>query len=423
MPKDLATVKRYAWINVLVGAVAYFYVLGFPAVLMPTLYPEIIQDTGWSRAAVMSFASFKFMSGAVFSLLVGFIIHRTGSKNILLIAATLKGLALGLFLFVDTLLLYYLLGVVMGIGAIAGSVSIKILVSQWFWHRQGRAVSLTLLGAGLGASASPMVAESMLVYFGWRETIFIVSLGIWVLVIPMILLLMKSQPERFGFDSRALDPGDYRGRFRPSEKLHQTGFRSAVRSRPFLMLAVATLLTGFVDQAISQPTKTYLQLDLGFSGMEAASITSSIIFTSLIARLFFGWLFDRYSIVGVAFCLFIAALSVVSTLYIVGPISLFVFVLLRGMAHGGTLVDIPVLAKHLFGSLTLAQMIGTLTAIYNLGMALGPAFSGWYFDSYGSYFWCFMLCFALQLFAALLLVNLGWRARTGDEPRPVGQEL
>lgn len=400
----------------IVGAVAYFYVLGFPAVMMPTLYPVIIEDTGWSRTEVMAFASFKFMAGAIFSLLIGFIISRAGAKRILLTAACVKGLAMAAFVLVDSLSLYYFLGIVMGLGAIAGSVSIKILVSEWFWHRQGRAISLTLLGAGLGAAASPIVAEALLVHFDWRETILIVSLGIWVVVIPMISLLMKSSPQDFGFDSEALDPGEYRGRFRPGEQLHQVDFVTAIKSRPFILLAIATTLTGFVDQAISQPTKTYLQLDLGYSGMEAASIVSSIILTSLIARLFFGWLFDRFSVMGVALCLFIASFSVVMTLYVVGPISLFIFILLRGMAHGGTLVDIPVLAKHVFGSANLAKMIGLLTAVYNLGMALGPVFSGWYFDSFGNYYWGFMFCFLLQFIAALMVMKMALSGRAVTRP-------
>ena len=408
---SLLTCRKYAWMNVVVGAITYFYVLGFPAVLMPTLYPAIIEDTGWSRSAVMSLASFKFMSGAIFSMLVVFFIHRLGSKNMLLASAVINALAMGAFVFTHSLSLYYLLGVMLGVGAIAGTISIKILISQWFWHRQGWAVSLALLGAGFGAAVSPIAGQLMLEHMNWRDAILVLSLGIWFVVIPTIWLLAKPEPERFGYSSEEIDPGSYGGKFSPDNRLHKTIFKDAIKSKTFILLAIATLLVGFVDQGISQPTKTYLELDLGYSAMMAATAFSSIIVVSLFARVIFGWLFDRLSLLGVAICFFVGALSVLSILFISGAVTLAIFVLLRGLNHGGTLVDIPILAKHVFGDINLARMVGLLTGIYHLGMAMGPFFTGWVYDQTGSYFWGFLSCFVFAVMASAMVFHLALASR------------
>ena len=54
----------------------------------------------------------------------------------------------------------------------------------------------------------------------------------------------------------------------------------------------------------------------------------------------------------------------------------------------------------------LARMIGLLTGVYNLGMAMGPIFTGWTHDQTGSYQVGFLVCFLLGAIATGLTLWL-----------------
>ena len=366
--------------------------------LFPTLYPAIILDTGWSRATVMSFASFKFASSAVFALVAGFLVHKIGERFSLLAASIAMSIALTGFYFMESVLVYYALAIVFGFATVATSVSIKTLVSHWFAGQQGKALGFTLVGAGIGAAISPLVAETMLLSLPWRHVVAAYGLVVLLASLPFIPLVAAGKPSTYGASAYAYDPVGTRHSHK-TEVANPVPLSAIMRSSKFLLISLAVFITGFADQAITQLTKTYLQLDIGYSGMVAASMISAILAISIIFRVVFGWLYDRYSLGGVAICLAVSAISILSCLTLFGPLTLALFVLLRGAAHGGRVIQVPLLAKHVFGDQHLPKFIGIFTSIYSFGMAIGPFFSGLLFDLQGTYLWVFLICAAAQMVA------------------------
>jgi MFS family permease len=84
-------------------------------------------------------------------------------------------------------------------------------------------------------------------------------------------------------------------------------------------------------------------------------------------------------------------------------LSLLLFAALQGAAHGGTIVDDAVLAKHCFGPRFLGRIIGILTAFGTLGFAAGPPLMGYLYDTQGSYRTAFLLLIAMSIAAGLSL--------------------
>ena len=103
------------------------------------------------------------------------------------------------------------------------------------------------------------------------------------------------------------------------------------------------------------------------------------------------------------------AVGIALAFSVAGALSLFVFATVRGMAHGGTIVDDPVLSKHCFGPKVLGRTIGVLTAIATAGFAVGPPVMGYLYDTQGSYRTAFLLLVAMSIAASLSL--FGARAR------------
>jgi MFS family permease len=61
---------------------------------------------------------------------------------------------------------YFALGVVSG-GA--GAMSYTDVVSHWFDRQRGLAISVMMLGMGLGAIVIPAVAQRLVATLGWRS--------------------------------------------------------------------------------------------------------------------------------------------------------------------------------------------------------------------------------------------------------------
>lgn len=398
---------KTAWVNVLIGATLYFFLFGLPASLMPSLYPAIIQDTGWPRTVVMSFATFKFSGNMVAGLSVGFLAGRFDNRWTLLLAAFLVAFSLMAFQFISQTLHYYFLGFALGFASISVTLVVKTIVSQSFARDQGKALGLTLLGAGIGATLSPLIAELLNSNLGWKQAVSVygyLNLAVATLLVPFVC---KSGFTQYNGDANLFNPVEPRRPFNtPLAPSEGTLFR-AFCSRGFLLVTAAVFFTGFSDQALFQLTKIYLQLDVGFTGLQAASTLSSIILISLGSRVLFGWFYDRFSLYAVFFCLLLTSLGSLSALAVVGPVSLAVFVLLRGLGHGGRVILVPVLTKHLFGDRYFPQLLGMLTASYSLGMATGPLFAGLLFDWQGSYTPVFLVCALIPVLgiAALGLVG------------------
>jgi len=205
---ELDKARRFAWFNLIAGFIAYFYILGFPAVLMPNLYPYIISDTGWSRGEVTSFASYKFVTMTLFVFMLVFFIERMGAKRLLITGIIINGLSMGCFIFIDSLWMYYGLAVCFGLGAISGNVAIKVLISRWYYARQGRAIGFALMGSGIAGVVAPVVIEMMTQAIGWKFTVVYLSMGIWIFILPLILYLTHDDPEEFGYTSQDLDAAE-----------------------------------------------------------------------------------------------------------------------------------------------------------------------------------------------------------------------
>src|SRR5690606_19264277 len=98
-----------------------------------------------------------------------------------------------------------------------------------------------------------------------------------------------------------------------------------------------------------------------------------------------GWFYDRFSIRGIALFYLLLGVSVLLALPVAGVGSLLLFIVVRGIAHGGLIVDVPILTKHYFGMERIGMTIGIMSVCVNLGYAAGPPIFGWLADTYGSF--------------------------------------
>ena len=400
-PVDLETGRRYATLNVVAGFLAFFFMMGVPVLMMPTLYPVIMEDMNWTRAEVTSFSTVKFAASAVGAFFIGFLVDRFGIKTMGTITAVITGLGMGAFWFVDSLPIYQLVGFFLGLGAVATTVTLKVLVSRWYYARQGFMIGITMLGAGVAGTLTPLLAEWMQTQIGWRATIVAMSLGIWFLFIPTFLFFARSTPEEYGLSAEELDPGKVPTK---PDTSNMPGIGAVLRSRTFWVFALGNFLIGIAEQGMQQNQKLFLQNELMLPALLAAASYSWVTIFGNVGKVAFGWLYDRFSVRGVAFCWLTIGIGILTILPVSGMLTFMIFAIVRGTSHGGNLVDIPVLMRHVFGTKTLAKAFSFQYAIYMVGASLGTWLVTSMADRMGTYVPAFILVACLCFVAAALIV-------------------
>ncbi len=392
------------WPIVAASFLTIVFTFGIPTMVMPVIYSPIIDEFGWGRAQVTFVATLKFGAGAVFGIFFGVLVDKFSIRKIVVVASCVSIIAMLGFLWVQSLWQFYFVGLVLGMGSISCMIAIKVLVSQRFMHQQGLAIGAALLGTSVAGTFTPPLATWLISIYGWRMTVALLSIGIWTVALPVFLRLVK-EPQGTEIADEGLANSSLRTK-REESAAAEIDFSDVLRSRSFWMIGLAVSLIGFVDQSMGQHLMLYLIQDVNYSEADAALVLSAVFGVSIAGKLGFGWLYDKLSVKGVMLCYFLMAVAVLLMFPISILSALVAFTITRGLAHGGSIVDIPVLSKHCFGPKVLGKTIGILTACVTIGFAIGPPLVGYMYDTQGSYRNAFIMLAVASIAAGLSLLGV-----------------
>ena len=265
-------------------------------------------------------------------------------------------------------------------------VALKTLVSHWFHRNQGLSLGVMMMGSSVAGIVIPFVAVPLIETQGWRAAFAFLSVGIWVVGLPLFLLVVRETPSA---EEVARERGESPSEPAPTDfhrEPETTASLASVTALPvFWVIILAIFLTSFVDQSLNQHFILFLDRDLGLGAALAARAFSATFVAGVFSKVAFGWIYDRTSIRGIQVCYLLMALSVALALPITGAVGMFLFALVRGVGHGGLLVNKAIYAKHVFGPVHLGELIGIFTATASAGYAAGPVVVGWLYDQAGSY--------------------------------------
>ncbi|MBT5072995.1 MAG: MFS transporter [Kordiimonadaceae bacterium] len=392
----------YGWMVVAASFICHMFIFGIPTVMLPLIYGPMGEQFGWSRGDVVILASAKFTAGAVAAFFVGQFIQRYGVKLTAFLSSLIVGFTMIGFLLITELWHLTVIGSLLGVGSISLVICVKVIVSRWFEGRLGLALGLALLGSAAAGSLLTFVLEPLIEGYGWRMAVAILSAGVWFIALPVFMLIAREHPEEMGLKTDGIDTDP--GKIKREMPDHFMDFAAIVRGKTFIAMSIGIFLIGFVDQGMLQHTVEYIDKEAGL-GRDLARYGFSLVFTiSIFGKIGFGWLFDKLAIKGVMICYIMIGIGVLLAFPIGGFETLLAFCVARGLSHGGTIVDVPYLARQAYGPALLPRTIGTLTMILSCGFALGPYVMGRMYDSTGSYDSAFYLCMVMAGVATVSLM-------------------
>ncbi|HEX6994589.1 MAG TPA: MFS transporter [Gammaproteobacteria bacterium] len=367
------------WPMMAVACLLIFFAFGVPTYSLPFMYGAAMEELGWTNAQANFLSTAKFLIGAVAAISMGMLIDKVGSRWTVLAGTAVGGIAMALFLFATNLPVYYLAGALLGFSAASIVAAMKVVISRLFSANQGVAMGIVLTATSFGGVLMPQVWPVMLETMNWREIIALMSIGPLLIAVPLWLVFVaKTEPRtRQMLDSPTASQNG------TSMWEHFVGMSV---QPAFWLMAAGIFIVSAVDQALMQNYVNFLSVDKGMDLRETISWAGTLLaFVGVAAKIGSGWIYDRFSIRGIAFFYLLLGISLFLGLPVAGTMSLLLFIVVRGVAHGGLIVDVPILTKHYFGMERIGMTIGIMSVCVNLGYAAGPPLFGWLADTYGNF--------------------------------------
>lgn len=390
----------YGWW--IVGAATILnFVAGGTFVYSFTVFFNPIRNTfGWSAAVTsIAFTLQRFESGLL-EAVAGFLVDRVGPRKLMLFGWGMVGLGFLFMSQVDSLWSFYGSFLIMATGlSFAVFIVIFATIANWFEKKRSRAMTLVVTGFGASGILVPLVAMAVN-QFGWRETLALVGIGLWVICLPLSSL-MRHKPGQYGYlpdgespatvsksaDSFSIHPSNEIPQSEPETEVQSLAPREALRTRSFWLLTAVGFFQFIGASAVMVHVVPYLE-SVGIPNTTAATTVTGITLCSLIGRLGFGFLGDfinkRYLIaIGIALqAIGVLILSFISAdrMWVIIP-----FLLTYAPGFGATMPLRPAIQADYFGLKSYGTIMGLMMLVSMPGGLASPVLAGWMFDVTGSY--------------------------------------
>ncbi|MCS6928443.1 MAG: MFS transporter [Saprospiraceae bacterium] len=399
----------YGWYLLASLTLAYTVSNGLVLNSLPIFYPELVREFGWNQSEVTRPAQLLFLLVAVLSPFAGILLDRFSTRHILLTGAGLMTLGIFAFSRMSTLMgmsaIYLLFSVSL---VLCGIISSMYLLTRWFVRYRGIAVGIFLLGSSLGGAIFNPLAAYFIQTMGWRSAAMTLAvLAVGFLVLPLFLFV-RNTPQEMNLQPDGLEPAllPATNGSTASNSAEQQGptLQQIIRTPTFYLILIATAAMWFTILGVVQHQALYLK-DLGGS-LPVGSILGLFFACSLVGKVFFGWLSDRFE---KRYIMQLATLNMV-----LGSLLLYLshrnpqvltwaYAVVFGIGFSGTFTIIQVLIADFYSGRDYGKILGTYTMIDTLAGVGGISFLGFVRSSSGSYQQGFLVMLILCTLAAICI--------------------
>jgi len=404
----------YGWWVVGASFLVALYVGGGVFYGFTAMFEPIAHEMGWSYTHISLAASLRGLEMGLLAPVVGVLTDRWGPRRLILGGAILGSLGLFLLGQSGSLGTFYAAFVLMAVGMSTCTMTVLMTaVANWFRRRIATASGIAVCGFGFGGLMVPVLVRLIEAY-DWRVAVTMLSAGMLLVLVPLSAVF-RHKPEQYGYlpDGDTEDspsPADNRAGVDSSAPEEvDIGARQALKSGTFWATAFAFTCHVFLVTAVMTHVMPYLS-SIGVARSTSGVVATAIPLASIIGRLSFGWLGDRFSrklTTATGFGMMGAGLFCFGYAGAAGHWLLVPFLILFGIGYGGLNVMRPSLIQEYFGRRNFGTVFGLIIGINMAGSIGGPAMAGYAFDTWGSYqgTWLAMAALPVAAMVASLAVS------------------
>jgi MFS family permease len=396
---DTRSSGKYGYVIVLFSF--FIQAIGLSLIFSFGLFFNPIQNEfGWNRATISMASTLNAFVSGLSSVIAGIANDHFGPRVVM----TVYGIFFGIGYFMISRVtepwhLYLSYGVAVGIGQSAINAVLLPTVARWFDRNRGLMTGLVKAGAGTGIFVMPFIVIALIQGTQWRHAAMVLGIASGVIMVVASQFLQGSPIRRVAV---AVNKTESR-----KENLSQndTGLtlRQALATKQFWLLCLVFAALMYTFQTVQLHVVPYAR-DAGFNAASAALVVSIIGIVSIVGRIAFGIIGDRWgNKLGFILCSSILVVAIVWLQLSHGLPMLYMFAVLYGMFHGSyTVLTAPTVAG-LFGTRNVGSIFGA-TQLCGIAVgSLGGVLTGYFYDKLGSYTAAFFVCIALAVLALAVM--------------------
>ena len=395
----------YGWFIVFLSALGLL--LGPPLMVFSfgVFFKPMVAGFHASRAAVsFAFSLFNFV-GALSIPFTGVAIDRFGAKRVILLFTLLYGLFLCTAFWVgDSLWQLYVFFTLLGVAMASGVSPVPhgVVLSHWFNRYRGFALGLSMMGIGVGSVVVPILAQRLIMMFGWRSAFAMFGGAVLLVPLPVMAAWLQNDPAE-----RGLRPdGDAQALLSPlaSPARHGLSWSEIWHSPTFwLLICIFSLAGASVHGAALHMAAIFT--DRGVSAARAATATSLLGAAVIVGRLGSGYLLDRIFAPRVAILFYGATALGIAILCtgVHGNLALQA-AFLTGLGLGAEVESVGYMMSRYFGLTAFGTAYGVAFGAFMISGSAGVLLMGAGYDRFHSYT-VPLACLCVTIVVALILLS------------------
>ncbi len=341
---------------------------------LPSFFPEIIKEFGWTNGQVVKPNSYYFIIIALFAPIVGFLITKTTPKNLMLFGISLAVVSQILLANMSSYHQFFGIYVALSVAiTFSGLIPSMVIISNWFKEKRGIAVGILLLGSSFGGIIYPQFAKFLMPTYGWRNALLgLATLGAFLSFIPLIFI--KNTPNY---------SSDIENNFFGKEGIT---LKQALRTPTFYVLLIITASFWFCGFGVLSHLRLYLN-EHKFNLADATNISSIFFVFSIIGKLFFGYISDKYNKQNILiFATVFLIIGINSLKYIDTNVGLaYVYAVAYGFGYSGAFAMIQLTVADVYRGRSFGKILGFVNSFDSIGGFFGVLLLGNFHDIDGNY--------------------------------------
>jgi MFS family permease len=401
--RPLALPFYYGWVNVFLAALAMVGTLPGRTQGLGLITEPLLRDLQIDRVSFARINLWATLIGALFSIGVGRLIDRFGSRIVLtVVAVLLASVVFGMSVTRDLATIAILITLTRGFGQSALSVVSITMVGQWFVRRLNLAMAVYTILLSIGFMLAFPLIGAIVLSNGWRTAWWIIGVALLLGLAPLALLLVRRSPESVSIDPDGNElPTDYT-------------LAEALSTPSFWVFGISSAVYGLIASGIALFNESILA-ERRFDSSTYHRSLVIVALTSLVGNFLGGWIASKWKMNRLlALAMVLLAGSLAALPHVSTQMHVALYAAVMGLAGGFVIVIFFSFWSAAYGRKHLGKIQGAAQALAVIASALGPLILAQTLSRTGSYASIF---YSLTV-VVMVLALLAWFVKI-----PVGSKL
>lgn len=417
---------NYAWVVFLMCFLMFFVVPGAGMASLSLYVLPISTALEIANSAFSVVISIAAIGIFIFSMLFGFFQKKIGLKKMITIGLSLSVVAMVMFAFSKSLVMYYIAALLTGIGYVAGTATMcSTIITSWFVKRQGLILGIVFTAPNFGAMLFMPLVGIWIETLGYSNSFLICAGAIFIMMI-IVSIFIRVHPSDMGLLPYGAE--DAKAETREQKELAGPTFSQAFKTANFWLLIFTALLLGLAMPAFQSIMPTFLG-EAGFNLIFVGTVLGAAALFSSFSDIIMGLINDKFGILATnAFGCGCFILSAVFLLIGKSEIFIWISAILLGIGLAEVSLPIPLMVEKIFGKKAFSTIMGIVFGLTFLGFAIGTPLGNLINEASGKFEYTFIVQIIMAalafLFSAIALKKkINIKGVQFLAPKLVNQEL